>query len=145
MLIIFLDIDGVLVTARAHDGKTAIVENFDTEAVKNFNRLIRKTRAKIVISSAWRYSHKLPELKSIFKKWKVQGTLIDTTPQSLHDLRGKEIKSWIRKNKYKGEYLVIDDCVSDITPYIAKKRIVEVPNGWNLGGFSIIDWKYWIK
>jgi len=48
--LIFLDIDGVLVTAKTKDPSRP-----DPEKVKIFNEIVRRTGAQVVLSSTWRY------------------------------------------------------------------------------------------
>ena len=53
MKIIFLDIDGVLNRHTWNDeAKSCFME---PECIKNFNKILNETNAKVVLSSAWRY------------------------------------------------------------------------------------------
>ena len=119
MKVIFLDIDGVLVTRNSikyqflnYPDETSI--RFSKKAVKNLNKLIRSTRAKIVISSTWRLFHTLQELRDIFEKQKVKGEIIDTTSVEKATIeedipRGQKIADWLSENKNIENYVIIDD------------------------------------
>lgn len=50
--------------------------------------------------------------------------------------RGEEIISWLAEHPSGNKYLVIDDEVSEIRPYIDDDHIVHVKNGFNGKGFG---------
>lgn len=124
MKIIFLDIDGVLnseLWSKNPDSHGQEKRNrrwFDPRCVNLLNILVKRTGAKVVLSSTWRNSRSLLELKELFKDMGIECDLIDKTP-SLDSpcLRGNEIHQWMSDNKdllgckqhlYK-EYLILDD------------------------------------
>jgi len=121
MKVIFLDIDGVLVTRNSikyqhlnYPDDTSI--RFSQKAVKNLNKLIRLTKAKIVISSTWRLFHSLEELQNIFKKQAIKGDIISTTsieraPVEEDIPRGQKIADWLENNSAVKQYVIIDDDV----------------------------------
>ena len=121
MKIIFLDIDGVLVTRNSikyqylnfpdEDGI-----RFSKKAVKNLNKLIRLTKAKIVISSTWRLFHTLEELQNIFKIQGIKGEIISTTSIDKATVeedipRGQKIADWLEQHSGIDQYVIIDDDV----------------------------------
>lgn len=127
--LIFLDIDGVLVTGKHlsvlhHAGKKNS-QVFDPECVLFFNDLISKTQAKIVISSTWRKIHSLDWIKEHFKSqgFLFSDSIIGMTKKE-HKDRGLQILEWLDENKelllnYEGySYIVIDDDTQDIVPHI---------------------------
>lgn len=119
---IFLDIDGVLNTAnyqswRQFIGKTICDEYghlFSPKAVRNLERLIRNTGAKIVLTSSWRLNG-LDLMRKIWKERKMPGDIYDITPyvdarKYPYDTRGIEVKTWIEEKGHKGcSYVIIDD------------------------------------
>jgi len=119
MKVIFLDIDGVLVTRNSikyqylnFPDETNI--RFSKKAVKNLNKLIRLTGAKIVISSTWRLFHSLEELQNIFKKQKIRGKIISTTSIEKATIeedipRGQKIADWLEQHPEVEQYVIIDD------------------------------------
>lgn len=121
MKVIFLDIDGVLVTRNSikyqhlnYPDETSI--RFSKNAVKYLNKLIRLTKAKIVISSTWRLFHSLEDLQNIFKKQGVSGMIISTTsienaPVEIDIPRGQKITDWLANHSEVEQYVIIDDDV----------------------------------
>lgn len=119
MKVIFLDIDGVLVTRNSiiyqylnFPDDTSI--RFSRKAVKNLNKLIRLTKAKIVISSTWRLFHSLEELKNIIKKQGISGEIISTTSVEKATIeegipRGQKISDWLEQHPEVEQYVIIDD------------------------------------
>jgi len=127
MNIIFLDIDGVLCTANTD------YLYFDLDTIKRLNRLIDITDANLVITSSWMSDVTgLEKLKDIFR---INGAIHGVNPFAVDAItvpidkiigmipcgvrlkntnrishnRSDEIKSWLRSNKFKGKYIIIDD------------------------------------
>lgn len=72
------------------------IAQIDPMAVERLNRLVRATKAKIVISSTWRHIWSLSELKSMLSKLDFQfpQNIIDRTPVG-ESSRGQEIQEWL--------------------------------------------------
>lgn len=113
--VIFLDIDGVLVTAKTlseRSGRNAVA---DIDCVIQLNRITEATEAKLVLSSSWRFSG-LEEMRLILKHWGVKAELIDMTPDhtkkegSLYiaEPRELEIQAWLAENAVRN-FIIIDD------------------------------------
>jgi diphthamide synthase subunit DPH2 len=121
MKVIFLDIDGVLVTRNSikyqylnFPDETNI--RFSKKAVKNLNKLVRLTKAKIVISSTWRLFHSLEKLQNIFEEQKIEGEIISTTSVEKATVeedipRGQKIADWLEQHPKVKQYVIIDDDV----------------------------------
>lgn len=126
MKLIFLDIDGVFNSeAWKKDPRFSKIEYpynlFDPETVLLFNRIIRETEAKVVITSTWRLKYSLESLRTIFNKVGIRCEIVACTPDlrrgSDHVLRGNEILKWCKDNrkllgvKYINytDYVIIDD------------------------------------
>ncbi len=121
MKVIFLDIDGVLVTRNSikyqyinFPDETNI--RFSKKAVKNLNKLIRLTESKIVVSSTWRLFHSLEELQNIFIKQGIKGNVISTTSIEKATVeedipRGQKIADWLKQHSKITQYVIIDDDV----------------------------------
>lgn len=114
--IIFLDFDGVLITVTD--------KKFNMRNVDNLNELIRKTGAKIVVTSDWKRDHDFDFIKKTLTDNGVRGEIIDITPNytiketdTIKVPRGVEIESWISNyNTFDGEnlkavvnYVILDD------------------------------------
>jgi hypothetical protein len=100
--IIFLDFDGVIVTA--HDRYT----NGDQYCVFQLNRITDSTEAKIVVSSSWRIGRTVEELRELLKLWGVTAECIDKTPRNWGKSRGDEIQEWLDKNPV-DSFVILDD------------------------------------
>ena len=128
MIIIFLDIDGVLLSLDAPYSSEDPVSAFDKAALSCLNELILEIKQKdsvgIVISSDWRQSYKVTELKNTFKchafAKDIIGKTIDKKDSSLPDYhRGKKIKSWLSAHRDLkiSNFIILDDNAFDITTY----------------------------
>lgn len=109
MNVIFTDIDGVL---NPH-WKT----KWSKTAIEQYNKICRDFDLTPVITSTWRTNHTIEELQEIFTKQGIERPIYDYTPHIDQADRGLEIKEWLGKNKV-DKYLVIDDKISNIAPYI---------------------------
>jgi|SRR4051812_33317816 hypothetical protein len=103
MKVIFLDIDGVLNTSRTPNPRK-LPYIVDKKLVERFRRLVRKTGAKVVLTSTWRYDpaglfsarlHGIP-----FYAW---------IPDLPHRPRREEIQRWLKGRRGITRYVVIDD------------------------------------
>ena len=91
MKLIFLDIDGVLITLKTckHFGVV------DPECVQQLNRITDVTGAKIVLSSCWRIGWTIHHIREKLKEWGVTGEVISKTPVDWKKERGEEIQQWL--------------------------------------------------
>lgn len=121
--IIFLDIDGVLVTLRSFrkfkvSGSRA---KADPDCVAALNKITEATGAVFVISSTWRYFG-IMQVKESLASWGVTGKTISITPrfddQPQEFRRSAEIAYWLNTNeRYDVEsYIILDDEQDDGTP-----------------------------
>lgn len=113
MKVIFLDVDGVLITAKRCRQGFGIVEPSCVAAV---NSLIEQTGAAIVLSSCWRIGcNTRIEVCDLLNGWGVKGKVLGSTPHSYDKTRGEEIQQWLDENeRYPVESFVILDDDSDM-------------------------------
>lgn len=109
MKLIFLDIDGVLVTT-----KSLLAGNeyrFDKDCVKNLMDILTATQAKIVISSSWREDRTLEQLQKLFVSNGLGDNIIGVTPiHGDHEIRGSEVKAFLEKADLEIEkFVILDD------------------------------------
>ena len=83
--ILFLDIDGVLNSAkwyaRQRNGLDDLA-HFDPTLVRRVDEIAGRTGAAVVISSAWRLSHPLDELRTLLRRaGLVRAPMIGETPE----------------------------------------------------------------
>ena len=125
MKIIFLDIDGVITSARTG------WMNLDIYATSFLKWVCEQTDTKIVISSTWRCNRDRKFFADIFgeelihKDWKTPWDLGDFNV----DCRGDEIQLWLNEHSEITDYLIIDDD-SDMLDYQISNLIkIESYNG----------------
>ena len=86
MKLLFLDIDGVLISGKHMDYLDGQGESawkvFDPECVDAFNELIQLTGARVVVSSTWRYHYEtVEELAQALKDRGVRADVVAFTPR----------------------------------------------------------------
>jgi hypothetical protein len=117
MKVIFLDIDGVLVTSETLQRKNK-TRHFCEKAVAQLNRILQETDAEIVLSSSWRIGASLSKLNSHFFDEGVAKPIVDFTPNIMNKSesglylgveRKEEIKSWLANHLEVSNFVVIDD------------------------------------
>lgn len=143
MKIIFLDIDGVLISQRtyrwwreAHITPEETLNTVDPYHVKFLNKIVEKSGAKVVITSTWRTSRTFTEIQKIFEKSGFTGEVVGCTPRDWHRWREREIFAWMEEHGMPDEYVVIDDDVHDLHQFIDLERFVWIgrtENGRMLG------------
>jgi len=121
--VVFLDIDGVLVTSRSigtWDSKYKC-NRFDQECVKNLNLITDKTRAEIVVSSSWRVGN-WPQLVEFLQVEGVTGLVRDRTPLRSMEPRGSEIGCWLHEEGFTGPFVILDDDtdMADLSPRLLR-------------------------
>jgi len=104
---IFLDIDGVMNTDRS--AKWSI----ESELMELLAEIVLATGAKIVLSSAWRFSsQRVALLREEFKRVEIDSHFIGCT-EPLDIIRTEEIKIWLNCAKHAGmeieSWIAIDD------------------------------------
>lgn len=146
MKIIFLDIDGVLngYNKRLHLIGSICMKikplkklwfkwdlfGIRWKYVKNLSKIVKKTNAKIVISSSWRggwnvpYNECLPRMKSLKDKlhhYKID--VIGTTPY-ICGKREDEINKWLEETDYKiDNFVILDDESFDLQSFVGNHLV----------------------
>jgi hypothetical protein len=114
--IVFLDIDGVINSEdyalyRNASRRFNLDEFVDERAVTFLNYIVKKTDAKIVLSSSWRGNMGL--ISERMTKCGFVYDFFDKTPYHPSRHRGTEIKEWIDKYEETHEpidnYVILDD------------------------------------
>lgn len=143
MRVLFLDIDGVLNSAeywgrrtreqRRYDERSGVMGGLDPRAVTRLNGLLKRTGAKICVSSTVRLSYPEPEaLYAQLRYYGVEAEFVGVTPRLLRDLkdrdgnhvgysqvRGHEIDAWLREHPEVARFAIVDDG-SDMDPHMAR-------------------------
>lgn len=116
--VLFLDIDGVLVTARTlklRSGRRAVA---DPLCVSELNRVTYSVDANLVLSSSWRFCG-LEEMRLVLRHWGVDAPLISMTPDLTEKSgpeglysgvpRGREIQAWLDEHFGVHQFAIVDD------------------------------------
>jgi hypothetical protein len=101
--VVFLDIDGVL-NCKTTSNPRKFPYVVDKKLLARLAQLLKRTKAKVVLSSTWRYD---PVGLMAAKYWGVP--FIDVTPDMPHRARRDEIRTWLKKHKDVTRFIVIDD------------------------------------
>lgn len=137
MTVIFLDIDGVLCTplsVRLNWLFRWPMERpfFDPIALGLLRRLVRRTGARVVLSSSWRYSFEDddPFMQAIrdhfYRTLEANGTPVWDLAPILGRSKGEEIAAWLEQHPGAG-FVILDDRPDEFTGTPAlKARLVEV-------------------
>ncbi len=111
MMVIFLDIDGVLINLQSLRKNRA-----DPDCVSLLNQLTDTTEAKIVVSSTWRKGGS-PQIAEILTQWGVTGKVIGITPDLDHfengafisPSRGEETQAYLDNHPEITAFVILDD------------------------------------
>ncbi|MBK9263799.1 MAG: hypothetical protein IPM54_28850 [Polyangiaceae bacterium] len=104
MKVVFLDFDGVLNSLS--DIAFGLGSScFNAAAIERLNAIVRRSSAKVVVSSTWRVQHTMDELRVLLANAGFDGEIIGCTPVHSHDdarglpdigfIRCQEIQAWI--------------------------------------------------
>jgi hypothetical protein len=119
MKVVMLDVDGVL--NNVHDmrenlesGRALDHKNWNAESCAALAEIVRKTDAKIVISSTWRKhvslgQHLAEWWNEEFSAAKIPSVCIGITGGSRNGFRGREVNDWLINHPEITNYLVLDD------------------------------------
>ena len=113
MKIIFLDIDGVLVTQDCIC-QPGWPHKPDPRCVAALNRLLELSGALIVVSSSWRVGRTRIELCDLLNDWGIiPGHILDRTGHTnFEDKRGDEIRAWLdQRERRRGDvekFIILD-------------------------------------
>lgn len=106
MKVIFLDIDGVLnnIGLLYHYG----FDYIDHDMTRLFVNIVRRTGAKVVLSSSWRLDQRSSEIvEKILAQYGLE--LLDKTPRLEGSPRSEEISSWLEDHPGVRKYAILDD------------------------------------
>ncbi len=103
MKVIFVDIDGVLNCKKTPNPRD-LPYIVDPKLLARFKRLVKRTRAKVVLASTWRYD---PAGLFSARHWGIP--FMDVIPDMPGKPRRAEILAWIAQHPTVTRYAVIDD------------------------------------
>ncbi|MCE3238856.1 MAG: Ankyrin repeat (3 copies) [Gammaproteobacteria bacterium] len=116
--------DSMLNTLDKYD--LSAVLGFSKKAINNLKKLCETYNAKIVISSSWRESKSLEQIKALFSISNFSEYIIDCTPQLSYPYnRGSEIESWLLKHSHQiRSFVILDDCKFDIPERFGERFVL---------------------
>jgi hypothetical protein len=103
MKVIFLDIDGVLNTRHTPNPRK-LPYIVDKKLVKRLKQVLAHTRAKVVLSSTWRY-----DPAGLFSAKHHGIPFLGCTSDLPHRPRRDEILAWLKNHKRVNRFAVLDD------------------------------------
>ncbi len=115
MKIVFLDIDGVLVTANSMLAKPSLMSHLEPACVELLNKLCLEqglNNCRVVISSSWRNLFSVSEIVNHLKQAKFNPDFIHhdwSTVCLLNGTRGDEIAVWLKQHAEVNDFVIIDD------------------------------------
>jgi predicted transcriptional regulator len=155
MKILFLDIDGVLNSDSWYKTekwkllykKYGVDQaDFDPKLVQKLNLIVQSTDCEIVISSAWRLTFSIEEIKNFLTNsgFLYRDKMFDKTPSLMYkkyssnkiyneinpriEGRGSEIDAWLREHKEIESFVIVDDN-SDMKPHMDKLVKTSIRHG----------------
>lgn len=129
-MIIFLDLDGVLIPANSWRAPEILDDGFPTfkkESVENINKIISKLKADIYLITSHKDSYSISEWESLFQKRGVKFNTISKLPKRTgRTSRKDELISWFKSNKVDDDFIIIDDDKSlNYLPKQLKKNLFQ--------------------
>lgn len=135
MKVIFLDFDGVLnshawweLRPKPFVGiKRSRIDDLEIcpENIRQLNAIVSETGAKVVVSSTWRLTRTVKELRDILHRNGFIGDVIDKTPVLPSRRRGLEIQDWIDNNCKDCVFVILDDDsdMEHLLPFLVKTSL----------------------
>lgn len=117
MKVVFLDIDGVLVTARTLKERNGRYKVAEPKCIYALNHLTTITETGIVLSSSWRFCGE-NEMRVIFNLWGVYAPIMGMTPDLTRKdavgiyhgvARGYEIQAYLGDHPDIERFVILDD------------------------------------
>lgn len=129
-MLIYLDIDGVMVPANSWR-KSEILEDgfpsFSTKAVKSLNKILLNVEVAIVLITSHKHKYSLEEWINIFNRRNIAINKITRLPKNTSHLdRKNELMNWFDSEYNKGKFIIIDDDKSlNGLPSFLKDKLIQ--------------------
>lgn len=129
MKVIFLDIDGVLNSDEYIDsikGKEMTAENeIDMEKVRLLEQAINQTGARVVLTASGRYAQVGRYLRKVLS----QMAIFTDATLYMNNIRGLEIKEWLRQNNDVEDFIILDDEIFESYDEELLSKLIKISNG----------------
>ncbi len=131
MKVIFLDLDGVMITGSYQKRSTEFEGYYFTpSSVENLKQILERTGAYIVVSSTYRMAG-FEYLRKMFNANGLTDGLIGQTPVIDYGIRGDEIRQYIEESRLDPQnaveqFVILDDHddMGDLMPYLVQTKWV---------------------
>lgn len=123
---IFLDFDGVLNDGASIDEIMPARPRLLPKQIELLNDLVRKARAAIVLTTAWRVGRTVYELREFLEKAGLKRVhrVIAVTPDLPNGPRGREILKWrsFSPTRFELPFVILDDLedMAELSPYLVR-------------------------
>jgi hypothetical protein len=114
-MLFFLDIDGVMVPAKAWKSPELMADGFPTFSKRAIAALQNTISVDdtVMLTTSHKANYSIEEWKSIFKNRAISIHHISTLPENRANLsRKEEILNWFHANKVNEDFIIIDDDAS---------------------------------
>lgn len=131
-MLIFLDIDGVMVPAKSWKSPELLMDGFpafDLRAVKVLQNLI-SDNTTVVLTTSHKSRFSIQEWKEIFQKRSIQVEKLASLCENINNLNRKdEILNWFNLNDVNESFVIIDDdkSLNDLPPFLKNKLVLISP------------------
>lgn len=131
-MLLFLDIDGVMVPAKGWKSPEFLDDGFpafSSKAVSALQNLI-SDKLTIVLTTSHKSNYTIEEWKNIFKKRGIKIEKLKSLPENIHHLNQRdEIINWFNFNNINEDFVVIDDDTSlhELPPFLKEKLLQTTP------------------
>ena len=129
-MLIFLDIDGVMLPANSWR-KPEILEdgfmNFSQAATIALQKIISETTGDIILTTSHKSKYSINKWKNIFKNRNIIANNFSKLPENtLHLNRKDEILNWLNANNIYDNFIIIDDDKSlNELPVTIKDKLIQ--------------------
>ncbi|MEO6830585.1 MAG: HAD domain-containing protein [Chitinophagaceae bacterium] len=131
-MLLFLDIDGVMVPAKAWKSPEFLQDGFpafSTKATIALQRLISKEDT-VILTTSHKAKYNIEEWKTIFESRGINLEKMKSLPENLKNLSRKdEIINWFHVNDVHEEFVIIDDdkSLNDLPLFLKENLILTSP------------------
>jgi hypothetical protein len=132
MMLIFLDIDGVMVAAKGWKSPELLSDGFPAFSVKASHVLqsLISDDTTVILTSSHKSNYTIDEWRGIFKRRGINIEKIGTLRNNLTNLSRKdEILNWFNLNHINEDFIIIDDdkSLNSLPVYLKKNLILTSP------------------
>lgn len=131
-MLLFLDIDGVMVPAKGWKSPEFLEDGFpvfSNRAVSTLQNLISDDLT-VVLTTSHKSNYGIEEWKNIFKTRGIKIEKLISLPENIHNLNRKdEIVNWFNFNNINEDFIIIDDdkSLNDLPAFLKGKLIQTSP------------------